>query len=119
MPDLIGCHLTSVHKDGDVRIFHKECVSLYKAGFDVTCVLANVEERTMDGVKIETVNHIHKSRLDRMRKTVKLVYKKALEIDADIYHIHDPELLKTGLKLLNKGRIDGRFTSVSLVSPLV
>ena len=36
--------------------------------------------------------------------TAKDIYKKALEIDADIYHFHDPELLPYGLKLKKKGK---------------
>jgi len=34
----------------------------------------------------------------------KKVYKKAKEIDADLYHIHDPELLPYGLKLKKLGK---------------
>ena len=40
------CHITTVHKDGDVRIFHKMCCSLAKdASFQVSCILPNVENR--------------------------------------------------------------------------
>ena len=34
----------------------------------------------------------------------KQVYSRAAEIDADIYHLHDPELLPYGLKLKRKGK---------------
>jgi glycosyltransferase involved in cell wall biosynthesis len=39
-----------------------------------------------------------------MTKTVNQVLEKALEIDADIYHFHDPELLKIVKKLKRKGK---------------
>jgi len=32
-------------------------------------------------------------RLYRMTKTVRAVFLKAVELDADIYHLHDPELM--------------------------
>lgn len=41
-------------------------------------------------------------RLQRFFKTTKKVYLKALEVNADIYHFHDPELIPIGLKLKNK-----------------
>ena len=34
----------------------------------------------------------------------KKVYKKALNIDADVYHLHDPELLRFALKFKKKGK---------------
>ncbi len=34
------CHITSVHSRYDTRIFVKECVSLAKAGYDVTFLIA-------------------------------------------------------------------------------
>lgn len=32
-------------------------------------------------------------------------YLTALQVDADIYHLHEPELLSIGLKLKRKGKI--------------
>jgi len=98
------CHLTSVHKEGDVRIFHKECKSLAKAGFDVNLVVAGVEDNEIDGVKIFGAEKVKGNRLIRMTKTVNKVLEKALEINADIYHLHDPELLLISGKLKRNGK---------------
>ena len=98
-------HLTSVHARYDTRIFLKECTSLAKAGYDVSLVVADGKgNKVKNGVKIFDVGVIH-GKVSRILKTTKNVYKKALEIDADIYHFHDSELLFTGLKLKKKGKI--------------
>ena len=103
-------HLSSAHKDLDVRIFHKECSSLAKnddrekPSFDVHLVLADVEERSENNVTIHSVEGAGGSRIKRMWKTVNKVYKKAVELDGDIYHLHDPELLRIALKLKRKGK---------------
>jgi glycosyltransferase involved in cell wall biosynthesis len=39
-----------------------------------------------------------------MWTTVNLVYRKAKELDGDIYHLHDPELMRFALKLKRKGK---------------
>jgi len=97
------CHMTSAHRSDDVRIFHKECVSLVRAGFDVYLV-AQGRSYDCNGVHIVGVGEKARSRLERMFKTAKKVYQKALEIDADLYHIHDPELLLFAKKLVAKGK---------------
>jgi glycosyltransferase involved in cell wall biosynthesis len=97
------CHMTSAHKSGDTRIFHKECVSLAKAGYEVFLV-ANGESYYKDGVSVIGIGEPPASRLKRMTQTVKKIYNKAIEVDADIYHFHDPELLPYGLKLKRKGK---------------
>ena len=97
------CHMTNVHGAEDVRIFHKECVSLAKAGYDVYLVERG-ESYEKNGVHIVGVGEIPAGRIKRMTKGAKTVYQKALEIDADIYHFHDPELLPYGLKLKSKGK---------------
>lgn len=91
------CHFCSVHKVNDVRVFHKECVTLAEAGFDVTLigVEAEVPER---GVKIITLPD-EGSRLQRMVGRGRAAYRHANNVAADIYHFHDVELLPYGLML--------------------
>lgn len=97
------CHITSVHPLEDVRIFQKECVSLAKAGYDVTLVQQGGRYEK-DGVHILGFGDIPPSRLRRMIFTARKAYQKALEANADVYHLHDPELLPYGLKLKRKGK---------------
>lgn len=97
------CHVTSAHPKEDVRIFHKECVSLSKAGYDVSLVQQG-DSYEKDGVHIVGFGQIASSRIKRMLFTAKTAYKAALSVDAEIYHLHDPELLPYALKLKKKGK---------------
>lgn len=97
------CHVTSVHPKEDIRIFHKECVSLAKAGYEVYLVECG-ESYEKNGVHIVGVGQPSGGRLSRMTGFAKKVYEAALAIDADIYHFHDPELLPYGLKLKKAGK---------------
>ena len=97
------CHMTSAHGEEDVRIFHKECVSLAKAGYD-TYLVERGESREKNGVHIIGVGEIPQSRRKRMTEGAKKVYEAARAVDADIYHFHDPELLPYGLKLKRAGK---------------
>ncbi|CAH0344870.1 glycosyltransferase family 4 protein [Bacillus sp. CECT 9360] len=98
------CHITSVHSANDTRIFIKESSSLSKAGHEVFYVVPNTEEAVRNNVKILSVTSEASGQLDRMRNTTKKVYQKALEVDADVYHFHDPELIPIGLKLKSHGK---------------
>ncbi|WP_138261935.1 glycosyltransferase family 4 protein [[Clostridium] hylemonae] len=98
------CHMTSAHDSRDVRIFHKECVSLAKAGYDTTLVVPG-KSFDRDNVKVIGVMKKSNSRLYRMLFMARLVYKEALAVNADIYHFHDPELLPYALKLKKKNKI--------------
>ncbi len=98
-------HLTSVHPRYDIRIFIKVCSSLAKnTCYSVSLIVA-------DGQGNETKNHIHiidvgklSGRISRLLRTTKKVYQKALELDSEIYHLHDPELIPIGLKLKKRGK---------------
>jgi len=97
-------HLTSVHPRYDTRIFLKECRSLASSGYDVSLLVADGRgDETIDGVVIRDAG-ASSGRLQRMLFTTRRVYKKAIELDAAIYHLHDPELLPVGLKLRRRGK---------------
>ena len=101
------CHLVSRHKMNDMRVFEKECKSLAKGGFDVTLIGfgEQAKEETIDGVKCVSLYYPIKNNLEILLKRNKLTYEAALKVDAEIYHIHEPELLPVGKKLKRKGKI--------------
>jgi glycosyltransferase involved in cell wall biosynthesis len=97
------CVLTSVHSAFDVRIFHKEAKTLHKAGYDVTLIAQNDKEEVFDGIRIVPLPK-PRNRFERMTRTAWNAYWKALKIDADIYHLHDPELLPFARILALRGK---------------
>ena len=98
------CHLTSAHARGDTRIFVKQCVSLAQAGFYTYLIVADgLGNSKQDDITIYDVGK-GSSRMSRIIKSTREVYKKSVEVDADIYHLHDPELIPYGLKLLKRGK---------------
>lgn len=97
-------HLTSAHPRYDTRIFIKMCSSLAKK-YDVYLVVADgIGEEIKNKLNIVDVGPRTGGRLSRMTKTVNKVFKKAVELDVDIYHLHDPELFPIGLKLKKLGK---------------
>lgn len=94
-------HLTSAHDRYDTRIFLKMCISLAtNKNYKVSLVVADGKgDETKNGVNIVDVGAKTGGRISRMTKTVKKVFQKAVELDSDIYHLHDPELIPIGLKL--------------------
>ncbi len=98
------CHLTSAHPRSDTRIFLKMCVSLQAAGYTTTLIVADgLGDQRVMGVQVVDVG-ASKGRLDRIRNAVQRVFVKAVSVDADIYHLHDPELIPIGLKLKRLGK---------------
>ena len=97
------CILTSVHCSFDIRIFQKEAKSLARAGYNVTLLSRHNKEEIVKGIKIVPLPN-PKNRIERMTKTAWVVYRKAVKIDADIYHFHDPELIPIGLLLKHHGK---------------
>jgi glycosyltransferase involved in cell wall biosynthesis len=99
-------HLTSVHPRNDTRIFIKMCSSLAVHGYVVSLIVADgLGDEVKSGVSIFDVGAKPRGRLSRMTKTVSCVFKKARDLDADIYHLHDPELIPIGLKLKKLGKV--------------
>jgi len=99
-------HLTSAHARYDTRIFLKMCSSLAtNQNYKVSLVVADGKgDESKNSVDICDVGAKTGGRISRMTNTVKKVYQKAKELDSDIYHLHDPELIPIGLKLKKLGK---------------
>ncbi len=100
------CHLTSVHIPFDTRIFHRECKTLAKAGYEVTLIAPHNKEEVFDQVKIIPLPQA-RNRVERTVKVAWKLFRSALKEKADCYHFHDPELIPVVLllKLLTRARI--------------
>lgn len=98
-------HLTSAHPRYDTRIFIKECSSLAKVkAYEVSLIVADgLGDEKKNGVDIFDVGKLQ-GRFNRIFRTTKNVLEKAIELDSDIYHLHDPELIPAGLKLKKLGK---------------
>jgi glycosyltransferase involved in cell wall biosynthesis len=102
--ELRVAHLTSVHSRHDTRIFYKECSSLARAGYDISLLVADgLGNEVKNGVRIVDIGE-KSGRIDRMTRVGLKMYKKALKLNADIYHFHDPELMPIGLLLKKNGK---------------
>jgi glycosyltransferase involved in cell wall biosynthesis len=101
------CHLSSAHRGLDVRIFHKECVSLVAAGFDTHLVInatpEDVARAATNGVTLHPLAP-PSGRFSRMVMQAWHCYRISRRLDADIYHFHDPELIPYGMLLALSGK---------------
>jgi glycosyltransferase involved in cell wall biosynthesis len=94
------CHITTVHNEGDIRIFHKMCVSLAANPLNqVYLIVPNATPRNEHGVEILSFISDTGNRKERIKKAGQKALEIAKEINADIYHLHDPELLTIARKL--------------------
>lgn len=96
-------HLTSVHPRYDMRIYHKMCTALSNHSHDVTLIVADGKGgEVKNGIRIFDVGAFN-GRFNRIRNAPKRVFAKAADLKADLYHLHDPELIPIGLKLKRRG----------------
>lgn len=95
-------HLTSAHPRFDTRIFLKECRTLAEEN-EVTLVVADGKgDESRDGIRIVDAGRAG-GRLGRMIGAVDRVFEVAALLDVDVYHLHDPELLRVARKLRHIG----------------
>jgi len=82
------------------------CTSLAKnKNYQVSLIVADGKgDELKNNVNIIDIGIRTGGRISRMTKTVKKVFEKAKELNSDIYHLHDPELIPIGLKLKKLGK---------------
>lgn len=87
------CHVCSAHSADDGRVFHRACVSLAAAGYEVHLIARSSEPNTYvsKGVTVHPLAEAssRRARLARRFKVARL----AARIEPDLYHVHEPELL--------------------------
>jgi len=99
------CFLGSALSRRDPRIFWRQGRSLASAGYDATFIVSDSEtDDSEDGVRTISSGFSTSSRIKRMLYSKKYLYKKALQINADIYQVSEPELIPLGLKLKRIGK---------------
>lgn len=98
------CHISTAHYENDSRILLKECQSLSKAGYDVSLIVNSDKDKYIYGTNIIALDNSKTSRMYRLLKKRKIALKKAIEVDAELYHFHDPELIGIGKKLKKMGK---------------
>ena len=101
MPTIV--HFSTVHRALDSRIFYKELISL-NSDFNIKliCKYNNeiCEEKNIELIPLKSYNN----KLARMIFSPLFALKSILDVKADIYHFHDPELMFTGLILKLMGK---------------
>jgi glycosyltransferase involved in cell wall biosynthesis len=86
-------HVCSGHTIDDARVFHRACVTLADAGYDVHLI----GEGTSSGYSVQQGVTIHAlapadSRSERIARSYK-VAELASRLKPDLFHVHEPELL--------------------------
>lgn len=82
--------LSTVHLALDNRVFYREAQTLARAGYEVTLIAVHDRDEVKDGVTILALPRVSR----RMRwKLWRQLARMAVATTADIYHVHDPELL--------------------------
>lgn len=90
-------HITTAHRSDDARIYHKECGSLSRAGYDVALVAPGASRAATDNnPAVLGLGHFN-SRIGRMLQGAWRVLRVIARERPQIIHIHDPELLLIAL----------------------
>lgn len=84
-------HLTTVHNSFDPRIFYKQLRSLREAGFDSHLVAPHDRAECRNGITIHALSE-STTRVGRFLLHPQAFFT-AQALDADLYQIHDPELI--------------------------
>jgi glycosyltransferase involved in cell wall biosynthesis len=84
-------HLTTVHNVRDPRISRKQLTSLKAAGYEVCLVAPAKDSGVINGIPVLALPPIE-GRYQRV-KLQKKAYQAARDLNASLYHFHDPELI--------------------------
>ncbi len=97
------CHFSSVHHVWDTRVFYRECISLAKRHEVTLIAIGDKGCYVKNGVQVISVNK-PKNFIERFCFTIFKVFILAVKQEANVYHIHDAELIPFGIILSILGK---------------
>jgi glycosyltransferase involved in cell wall biosynthesis len=95
--DVVVCHLSPIESRRDERAFSRECLPALRYGLRPRIVAPHCSERTFRGVDYVSLPK-SRGRILRILLAPRFL-QVALRQQADIYHLHSPELILVGLIL--------------------
>lgn len=96
-------HFSTVNPPFITRIFHRECLTSIDQGYRVSVWAPGAPEETVQGVEMHPVPQFS-NRFFRITLSPLWMLVTMIRHRADIYQLHDPELLPVGILLALIGR---------------
>ena len=98
------CYLSCFDRNS-LHVLPKQAMALQEAGYKLTIIVSdNGPDETIDGIRVIGSGAVRSTYADRLFRIPKLLYKKALEVDADGYQTCDLGNIIACLKLRKKGK---------------
>lgn len=99
------CFISSAFGRDDSLIVMRQGRSLAASGYKVTYLVCDDQPDAVDmGINYVSTGYKPKSPKDRLKNNPKIIKEKIAEIEADVYQISEPELLRVGFWLKRKGK---------------
>jgi len=90
--------ITTVHDPNDTRIYHRQIASLVKHGFNIIYCCKEIPKTEL-GVKIILLQQFGNKILRILLSPLGAFFTALKLKEAQVFHLHDPELIITGLLL--------------------
>ena len=99
------CFIASAFGRDDSLIVMRQGRSLAASGFRVTYLVCDEQpDAFYKGINYMSTGYKAKNKKDRLKNNPRIIKEKLAEIEADIYQISEPELLRVGFWLKRKGK---------------
>lgn len=99
------CYLTASLTRKDSLIWERQGRTLATKGFEVSFIVSDEKQNEiLDDVNIISTGYMPSSRMKRMLFAKKKLFNTAIDLNADIYQISEPELISLGIKLLKRNK---------------
>lgn len=100
---MVIVHLSSVRTANDIAVFGRACCALARAGHEVSYAVPASADHVAENIRILAIRKPGRLRLQRMLFTTWSAYRRAVRVPADLFYVHDPEMLPMALLLRMRG----------------